>query len=313
MTIGIVVLLGMSVMYSRNSSNFAEIEKTGDMLENARFALDVMKEDVEHAGFYAEIDPSAMSATWSAASPCVTDPTALGWNTGGASITMPPPVQGSPAADTTTPCLGNRQADLPALTVRHAMVDATASTTTMSAGNLYLQVSRCASDTRQVVASTLASDFTLQNIACSGIIDELRRFEVRTYFVSSCSVCSPASDQLPTLQRAELIDGTIRFTPIAEGIEKMALEYGIDSNGDGRPDEYIDASLVNGTPVSRAWQNVVSVRITLLARARTATAGYVDPRTYTLAGTTYTPADGYKRALLTSTVRMTNVGGRLEQ
>jgi type IV pilus assembly protein PilW len=224
---------------------------------------------------------------------------------------MPLAVQGTSASDTTATCLLNRLAGLPALTVRHASVDATSKTSTMVGGNLYLQVSRCTDDTRQIVASTIASDFTLKNIACAGIIDELRRFEVRSYYVASCSDCS-AGDTLPTLKRAELVDGAIRLTPIAEGIEKLAFEYGIDSDGDGRPDEFIDTSLVNGTPVTRAWQNVVSVRITLLARARNATAGYVDPRTYTIAGVDYAPADGYKRVLLTSTVRLVNVGGRLE-
>lgn len=314
LTIGLVILLAVSVMYARNSSNFSEIEKTGDLLENARYALDVISEDLQQAGFYAEINPASLSIQWqNSATPCETNTGNLGWDTTNAVIKMPPAVLGTPSTSSLS-CFSNpnppQLSGTPALTVRHAATDATTTIANVTAGNLYLQVSRCYTDTRSIVASATSSDFTLKNIGCTAAINELRRFQVRTYYLASCSTCSP-SDNLPTLVRAELINNALRFTPIAEGIEKLAFEYGVDSNGDGQPDEFIDASLMGASP--RLWENVVSVRVTLLARARNTTANYTDARTYTIAGTAYTPADGYKRTLLTSTVRLVNVGGRLEQ
>lgn len=314
LAIGLVILLAMSVMYARNSSNFSEIEKTGDLLENARYALDVMTEDAQQAGFYSEINPGSLGVTWNdTADPCATDATGMGWDTSTSAVTMPVAVHGYTSSDTVT-CLDNRLAGTPAVTMRHSEGDTTVTTAGVKTGNVYLQVSRCESDTRVIVASSTATDFTLQNIGCTGVIDELRRFMVRTYYVSSCSDCPSGTpgDGIPTLKRAELVDGQIRITPIAEGIEKAAFEYGVDVDGDGKPDEFIDASQM-GTSTTRLWRNVVSVRMTLLARARTPTQNYTDPRTYTIEGVAYTPADAYKRTLLTSTVRLLTVAGRLEK
>jgi len=55
------------------------------------------------------------------------------------------------------------------------------------------------------------------------------------------------------------------------------------------------------------------VRIHLLARNTQPTPGYTDPRTYVLGGVVVAPADGYKRTMMTTTVRLNNVGGRREK
>ena len=124
LTIGLVILLAVSVMYARNSSNFTEIEKTGDLLENARYALDVISEDLQQAGFYAEIYPASLSIQWqNSASPCETQPSNLGWDTSNAVIKMPPPVLGTPSASSLS-CFSNpnppRLSGTPALTDGHS-------------------------------------------------------------------------------------------------------------------------------------------------------------------------------------------------
>ena len=59
----------------------------------------------------------------------------------------------------------------------------------------------------------------------------------------------------------------IVVTPLAEGVEDLQVEYGIDANGDGTPDRY----LVAPDPALGAgfgeWSNVMAVRLYLLARS----------------------------------------------
>jgi type IV pilus assembly protein PilW len=140
----------------------------------------------------------------------------------------------------------------------------------------------------------------------------LRRLLQRTYYVATCNDCASAGDGIPTLKRVELIDGALRTTAIAEGVENLQFEYGVDTDADGVPDTMLAANAVSAAD----WQNVVSVRMHVLTRSTQPTPGFAETRTYQLGpNVTLTPAmlaDGFKRTLLSATVRLNNVGGRRE-
>jgi type IV pilus assembly protein PilW len=152
----------------------------------------------------------------------------------------------------------------------------------------------------------------------------VRKYVVRAFYIATCNDCSGNGDGIPTLKVAELTDatsecgtdpstscGTIQIRPLAEGIENMQLEYGVDDTGDGAPDRYVAA------PASTDWQNVVAVKAYLLARNTEQSIDYTDNKTYSLSsdGTTLsgTPfGDHYKRHVYTLTARATNIAGRRE-
>ena len=50
---------------------------------------------------------------------------------------------------------------------------------------------------------------------------------------------------------------------LVEGIENMQILYGIDTDGDGAPEEYQDAASMGTTAV--LWDNVISIRVGLIA------------------------------------------------
>jgi type IV pilus assembly protein PilW len=104
---------------------------------------------------------------------------------------------------------------------------------------------------------------------------------------------------------------------VAEGVENLQVEYGLDTDDDGQTDAFatLGSGTITGvTAVPNVWQNVVAVRLHLLTRSSQPTPGFTDTRTYRLGPdvTVATPADGNKRTLLTTTVRLNNVGGRRE-
>jgi len=100
---------------------------------------------------------------------------------------------------------------------------------------------------------------------------------------------------------------------VAEGIERLEFDYGIDSNGDGSPDTYSSCS-----PCSAAqWNDVVAVRINLLARNSERSFGYSDLKTYAmgLAGSASAPSGAlnYKRHVFQVLARLSNKSIRREQ
>lgn len=318
--IGLVILLALTLLFSRNSSNQAELEASTRQMENARYAADTLGEAFVHAGFYGEFNPADLTPTptYATPDPCATASTALGWTTPAnptAGLSVPAALTGY-GAGTAIACAGNRRAGTEAVALRHMDTRASTALAAMVPGNLYVQVSRCADDIGQILAGTSqnAADMTLRNLGCTAVNTEVWRYMPSLYYVASCNDCA-ANDGIPTLKRVQLVDGALRTVALAEGVENLQVEYGIDRDNDGRPDVFARADAIGTatSPVTDVWNNVIAVRLHLLTRNAEPTAGYTDPRTYQLGeGVTLTPADAYKRTLTSTTVRLVNVAGRRE-
>jgi len=108
---------------------------------------------------------------------------------------------------------------------------------------------------------------------------------------------------VPALYRTELVNGRLRATEIARGVEQLQVRYGIDTDADGTVDHYVDAPLAGDT---FAWRRVSAVRFWILLRAACPETGYTDRRRYRLGNIVLAPADGYRRALYAQTVALRN-------
>lgn len=318
-TLGLFVLLALITVMSRNSGNQAELDRTVRQMENARFALDTLSEDIMHAGFYSEFSPRSLPVTPASTNPniCATNTSAMGWDTATTPMQLPAPIQGIDGSTAAT-CLTNRRAGTEAVLIRRADTGPELALTAGTNNNLYIQISRCPADASRirVAASVTAADFPLRNPNCTGANNSKRRLIHRGYFIATCNDCTGAGDGIPTLKRIEMINGTLRLASIAEGVEQLQLEYGIDTTtptADGVPDLFVKADAIDGT-APMIWPNVVATRIHMLVRNDRATAGYQDTRTYKLgAGVSIDkPNDGFKRTVASTTVRLVNVGGRFE-
>jgi type IV pilus assembly protein PilW len=335
--LGVLILLALTILFSRNTGNHAELERTTRQLESARFSLDMLGEDLMHAGYFGEFNPNTLPppltllAPAPTPDPCATALDAQGWYTrppaplpaaplpppGPNEIYVPAPVQGI-AAGTAIGCLTNRVPGTEAIVVRHAETGAATPLATASANHLYIQVARCATEvpvTPVRAAAGQSADFTLTRPDCATVNNALRRLTQRTYYIASCNDCV-ANDGIPTLKRVEMVDGQLRTLSVAEGVENLQVEYGVDTAApNGQPDVFVTtgSGVINGV-MPNVWENVVSVRVHLLTRSSQPTPGFSDTRTYQLGPdvAVVTPADGNKRTLMTTTVRLNNVGGRRE-
>lgn len=328
--LGLVILAGLVTIFANSSAARTEMERSSRQIENGRFAIELLAEDIRMAGFYGELnvaslplptDPLLLDAA------CTTDPGTwanlvsfhlMGFDDG---LDLPP-------------CMPAIKAGTDVLVVRRTatcFVGAPECSPATAATPL-LQVTRCGDDPAEPTKAFqlgLQGDkpFDLRRKGCVARAG-LRAYVVRMYFIGEDN---GAGQPIPTLNRLEFLNGTWTVTPLVEGIENLQLEYGIDfapiGKPDGQPDAYTPRpkTLVHPactdpiacTPL-RHWMNAMTVRVHLLARNIEETPNYVDPKTYTLGRNAagelvqVTPGGPYKRHAFTTLVRAVNPAQRRE-
>lgn len=294
-------------MFANSSQSGNELEKSIRQIENGRYAVELMHDEISLAGYYAEIPLHGIS--YSTPDACAT--TALGFSL----TTVPMPIMGVSASDVSATCLSNRLANTPAFVVHRLSAEGAPATPASAApGTTYVQSSRCSTDAMPFIAAEAgsASPFELKAINCTTVNEQVRRYVSRVYYLASCSECGSVSDGIPTLKMAELRGTTMVVIPLVEGIENMVLEYGFDTNADGQPDVFQTG--LSSTPGADTWANAVATRLHLLSRTIDRSAGYSDSdKTYQLGATSVSgDTSGFKRRVYTHTVRIINEAGRRE-
>ena len=345
--IGMFLLLGLSSLLVANSQTSQELNKKGSQIENGRFAIQLLSDDIRLAGFLDTYTPTG--ATWTIPTdPCATTLANLGFSNKlspvvSATVTVPVAIHGYTGADalpsSCASVVTNRLAGTGVLIVRRVSTMSIAPAA--ASASPYLQVSGCADSTIDTVPFVLDTDntkFTLRKKDClSTNLAPVREYRVHIYYVSSCSDCT-ANDGIPTLMSAEFKGGVFTTSPLVEGIENMQLDYGIDMNGDGAVDCYTSnptappprevdptafpasacpqtATPYVWTSATTNWSNVMTVRVNLLARNLQPSTGWTDNRTYDMGlagGTTTATNDAYKRHVYSTVARLYNISGQRE-
>ena len=323
LTIGLLLLSGLTTLIVQQSNTRSELDKSSRQIENGRYAIQVLHDDIQLAGFYGQYT-SIPAPTGAMPNPCATDLASL-------NAAMSLPIQGYDAlASISTPlstCLNNANflSGTDILVVRRV---ATATTTIANAaaadgGLVYLQAT-AASQVLNTGSGANTTNFPLTyNTSTNTGPADLRNYLVRIYFISPCNTmangttCTASDDNgkpIPTLKCLELSStggtSTFNLIPLVEGIQNLQLDYGIDSNSDGYPDSYVT------TPATIAdWGNVMAVRVNLLARNNDTSMGYTDTKTYSMgkAGLVGAFNDAYKRHAYSEVIRAVNPSGRRAQ
>lgn len=320
MAVGLVVVGAVSLVYINASSARAQIEKTGRLTENGRFALFTLAEDLRLAGFYGE----ATIGTTAPAAPTTPADYICATDVGVLTNLMPIHVYGihNVTGGTKPSCIPEAVVAGTDIVVVRRVSTSTVSTGSAPMNRYYLQNSLCGTE---LTSTTLAYAGTGTNMGtafprlkkdCASLAD-LRTLVAHVYYVAANN--NPG-DGIPTLKRVEMTTndwGAAAVFPIADGVEQFQLVYGVDDGsatgstaGDGVPDAFTSA------PASMdAWRNTMTAKMNLLVRSPDKTPGYSDAnQTYTVGPTSVVGAgDGYKRHVFTSVVSMENVVGRRQQ
>jgi type IV pilus assembly protein PilW len=330
--LGMILVAAISVLIANQSTARSEIDRGGRLIENGRYAMQVVTDDLLMAGYWGESTnaPTTITAT-AMPNPCTTTVASGNAASPGIQEGSSLYVQGyddSSFTSTTLSCVSNWKTGTDVLVVRHADPDTTGITVgTLTDGQVYLQTGLTSATatafSTKFYAGTSASNatnFTLVNKA--GTLQAPRKWHVHIYYIASCSVCTGGSaDTIPTLKRVELTvaSGSPSFTTttIAEGVENMQVDYGVDVDGDGAPEGTDVVATDAGLGSSPAnWQNVVSARVYLLVRSGETAAGYTNTKKFAM-GASYPASapldpgsDSYQRHLFQQVVRIVNPSSR---
>jgi type IV pilus assembly protein PilW len=321
------LLLGaLAVMFVNTSIARGELDRTSRQIESGRYAMQVMADDVRHAGYYGALNtaPTLPGSVTALPDPCSSTTTTI-------QNSLAIPLQGY-TDGTGLSCVGGSaaagyKANTAVLVVRRA--DTTVANATATTGYFNIQVSGCAGDPARYVLNTDTSGvFTLHSNGAPGCtpitsapLAKITPYYQRIYYVSTCSGtdCSASgADNIPTLKRIDIRPTGVASSPqpIVDGIENMQLDYGIDTSapGDGSPDVYTNTTAHSAlTPSSLAeWQNIMAVRIYLLARNLDASSSFADTKTYVLGPVSVTPGGSFRRHAYNQLVRLNNPSGRRE-
>lgn len=316
--IGLMILVALLTLLSNTSQARAELERTSENLENGRYAVELLSEDLQLAGYYGEQNPQGTPA-FPLPDPCSLDPAV--WE-----AAMPVHAQGFNDTSGVPSCIpGTRLTGTDVLTLRrtHTCIAGVGDCDPVVAGAPYFQVSLCAAPGQKfAIGAAGVQSFSLTEKDCATTAG-LRRYAVHTYFVSSENGAGRA---VPTLKRLEFAGGALRETALVEGIERMQLEYGIDTDADGSADVFTAdpaGFTVSGCGTCTAatnMENIVAVKLHFLVRALDPSPGYIDRKVYNLgrsaAGALASVGplnDAFRRRVYTSVVRLMNPSSRREK
>lgn len=348
MAIGLLILAGLVTMFVNSSANQRELQRSSIRIENGRFAMDAITQDLHHAGYYGQYFLNKSPAT--AQDPCDLSTLAIITAAAGfpiqayaaASATTRPDLSSTICATTQSNILStaNLRPGSDVLVVRRTNTDALAIGNIAVSGEIYLQANPLEAAYQVGTGAAITTGSTADSAVAATILNaqktaaaEIRKLRVHIYFVAPCSrpngggnVCTGASDDggspIPTLKRLEMTGAggnrTFSVVPIAEGIEHLQFSYGIDNapatvnSATGfKGDGVPDIYLKAPTLADHA--NIVDAKVSLLARNNDATQGFTDTKTYQVGTISLGPYnDMYKRHVFDSQIRMTNLSSRRE-
>lgn len=263
MTIGLVIVTAASVILISSSASRRQVEQSADVIENARYGLDMLSRHLSQTGFYGTL----VTPTGTTIDLCSSDPAvwadslavyAVGLNN----------AQADPA------CLARKPGTDAIFTQRASTctVDEVGNGCNEDTGNAYLQVSECGmeySATPFVVARGSATTFTLQTKACDGTKATKRKLIRRIFYIDASDVLSYV-DIRPS--------GPSAPVAVVENIEQMQIEYAVDTDGDGTADSF--------SPTPADWTQVIGVRVWLLARSSDKSLNAKNAVTFQMSDTT---------------------------
>lgn len=324
LAIGLVLVAGVAVLIARQSMSRGELDKSHQLIDNGRYAVNTLVDDLQHAGYFGYF-ALPFSAVTALPDPC--DLTAVGI---GASQAVP--VQGYDAPASVPAPLSACLADtdhVPGtdiVVVRRAeAIGSPGAISTLAAGQVYVQATPVSRITAIGPDPTASAPTVYTLTMKDGVTPApVRKYVEHIYFVSPCDVYAPGAttctagadngSPIPTLKRLELTtaSGVPAFSSvaIAEGIENLQLDYVLDAAGDGTP-----SAAPTTAPAVADWTNVMGVQVYVLARNLQQSGGYDGSvRTFRLgqAAAVGPFTDAYKRHVFSGNARLLSLSGRKE-
>lgn len=324
MVLSLIVVLAVTTVFINGTAARRNLDRVTTLTESGRYLTEQLVVDVQSAGFFAQLDmrQAVVSKDVTADLPNFCDLSIANLD-----LSWPFFIQGVDAQGQAPPaCVADWKAGTDVLVIRRLSSCQSGDPGCVPpAGVPLFQIANCnnanelgspdADDWYALGTNAAALDKTERDCATPA---RNRRYRQHVYYIAQNDL---AGDGIPTLKRLVIGPGGYEEEPIANGVEEMQIEYGIDTNNDGGPDAFSsNPSLFAGcadADCRRAnWRNVTTVRIHVLVRSDTELKSPPEPMVYEM-GRSLNGAmqrvgpfsDKYERQLFSTTIALRNVVG----
>lgn len=302
--IGLMIIAGLVGVVTSNTRNSQTNDRTAELQENGRYAMTHLQTQLRHADFrgYTWVTPEP--TTLSVMNECLVAGAAAGSFINNIS-------QGVWGANDTNPfaanCLAGGYVRGDVLVVRRV---ATAALTAVPlvANNLYFRSTFTKGEMFRASAGQLATSGAPQNVDGAPFGNPLADFLVQQYvYYIGQGDCNGGGDaNQNALCRLALQGNAFVNELVVNGIEQLQVQYGRTPFGSSTT-QFYDADQINSeTNADAAWEDVSSVRISLLSVNSKAELGYSNGTNYSLGDWNNTFNDSFRRQVFTTTVQLRN-------
>lgn len=298
--IGLMIIAGLVGVVTSNTRNSTTNDRTAELQENGRYALAHLQTQLRHADFrgYTWVDPEPTSLN--VANECLVSGAATG-------SFVNKIRQGVWGANDTNPfighdCLGGYvRGDV--LVVRR-VASAALTTVPLVANNLYFRSTYSRGQMFQASAGQVATggnpEFTCGVSSCKPLADFLVQQYV--YYIGRGD-CNGGGDAAQSaLCRLALQGNAFVNELVVNGIEQLQVQYGRTPLGSSTTQFYNADQITTDAD----WEDVSSVRISLLSVNSKAEPGYTNGTNYSLGDWSNTFNDSFRRQVFTTTVQVRN-------
>lgn len=340
--ISLLLLMGVVALFISSRASYETTERLSRIQENGRFALDQFATDVRSAGFLGCVRPTIGLRRGDYLISTVIDENAanpdMRWNFAepargfdGTGSTFAPTMTGgnlSPAPSATGDVLVLR---IPRREVRaieltepqvaptdplrvgtiDSMPVAAGDTAVISdcEGRAFFQVTGYTPATGELahaqVGAVLTADPATPGNDSNSLAHPFKEGSQILPVVTMIYYLAPSAGDATRMSLWRKTGGAVNSDEIAEGIDRLEIQYGIDNTADGRADTFVNADGVTD------WASVYTLQVALLARSPEEYGTETDNQTYVLfSGPTLVQAgpftDRNQRKVFTATVAMRN-------
>lgn len=306
--VGAFLLGGVMFTYVGMRTTAEETLDIGELQEAGRLAMDVLKQDIEMAGFFGTLNQTP-------------------------DVTFLTNIPSQPSDDCSD---GDNNASFPAASgsafryvfarkvtnasVLNCIDNATVGTDVIQLkGLLGTEMSASSSaSTRYYMLTEVNSGSILKGtgavIATPGNSRVWEYFHNVYYIADQSFQLNGANVVVPTLMRQRLTANGMAAETIMEGVEHVRFLFGLDIDGDGRVDQYRPSENMSRFDWEQQSSTISTVQIFLLARTLTESRQTAEVQNFTLGG----DADGerrdlnfndrFRRKLFVSTIQLMNSG-----
>jgi type IV pilus assembly protein PilW len=312
--IGSVLLAGLTQVFVASRQGYKLSESLGYLQESGRLALYTITDDLRRAGYWGG---NADVTSFAGSSVALIEPVAANFNTCPTSDTtwarlLQQRAFGLDESAGTYACVPNSGAGKYArgdvVVARFAdasQLDPVANP--LNANSLYIRTSLF--EGRLFAGSDQANPLNAISLTNGPV--GVHALTAHGYYVAdSGATCDGTS--VPSLYRITLGDtGSPEVQDIIAGVEDLQVQWGVDSDGDGVPNQYLDADNITATwwnwPGFPSANTVISARVYVLTRAECPDPTYTNDQSYTL-GTKVVSGgnDHYRRQVYSATVALRN-------